>query len=267
MEKENNTLDNLIEPIVFVRKKLHHMGFLNTFWLKVIAIICMTIDHVGVAMGTTYVNGKTYLSGLMTYDTYYHLRIVGRIAFPIFCYLIVEGFFHTRNVLNYAVRLLVFALISQIPFSLMTRRDPLDFSMNLNVYFTLFLGLVTIATVDYFKKLYKKNTINLPVFIILSVVTVICTTTFAETIYSDYSSFGVVCILLFYIFRDKPIMLALGLFLAIHYMSNPTELYALIALIPIILHNHKKGPSLKYTFYAYYPAHMVILYFICQSMT
>lgn len=266
MENENNTLDNLIEPIVFARKKLHHMGFLNTFWLKIIAIICMTMDHVGVCIGTTYVNGKYYLSGLMTYDTYSFLRTIGRIAFPIFCYLIVEGFFHTRDVLNYAVRLLIFALISQIPFSLMTRRDPLDFSMNLNVYFTLFLGLVTIATIDHFRKLYKKNTINLPVLIILGAVTVLCTTTFAETIHSDYSSFGVMCIVLFYVFRDKPILLATGLFLAIHFMSNPTELYALIALIPIILHNHKKGPSIKYTFYVYYPVHMLVLYFIYNSM-
>ena len=99
--------DNKVtKPIDFTRKKLQRMGFLSTFWLKIIAIICMTIDHIGVCLGTVYKNGSYYLSGFMSFDTYNVLRIIGRIAFPIFCYLIVEGFFHTSDLKKYFFRII-----------------------------------------------------------------------------------------------------------------------------------------------------------------
>lgn len=257
---------NVTKTIDFTRKKIHNFGFINTFTLKLIAIICMTIDHIGLCIGTTYKDGSYYLTGLMSFDTYSILRIIGRIAFPIFCYLIVEGLFYTKDVINYTIRLFVFALVSQIPFSLMTRRTPFDFSKNLNVYFTLFLGLITIAVIEYCKVQRKREIINTPIFVVISFVTILCTTTFADTINTDYAGFGVIIIVIFYVFKDKPLLTFLGLLIAIFLMSNGTELYALIALIPIILHNHKKGPSAKYVFYTYYPAHMLILYFIYVAL-
>lgn len=258
--------DNVTSPIEFTRKKIHNYGFLNTFSLKLIAIICMTIDHIGLCFGTTYKNGSYFLSGFMSHETYSLLRIIGRIAFPIFCYLIVEGLIYTKDIINYAVRLFVFALISQIPFSLMTRRAPLDFSLNLNVYFTLFLGLITIATIDYARQQRKRGILNTPIFLIISFVIILCSTTFADSINTDYAGFGIIIIVIFYAFRDKPLLISLGLLIAILLMSNDTELYALIALVPIILHNHSKGPSMKYVFYSYYPAHMLILYFISTAL-
>lgn len=265
MENKEITIEDLTKPIVFVRKQIQRMGFLNTFWLKIIAIICMTIDHIGVSLGLIY-DGGFYLSGFMSMDTYNSLRIIGRIAFPIFCYLIVEGLYHTKDVLNYIVRLLVFALISQIPFSLMTRRTPFQFRENLNVYFTLALGLITIAAIDYFKELQKKGIFNKPVFFITSGVIVLCLTTFADTIRTDYAGFGVWVIVIFYVFKDRPLLTFIALYLTTYHMSTQTELYALWAMVPILLHNHQKGPSLKYVFYLYYPLHMLVLYFISQAV-
>ncbi len=106
---------------------------LSTFWLKIIAIITMTIDHTAVCLETPY---------------YTLMRGIGRIAFPIFCYLIVEGFFYTRCLWKYILRLFVFALISQIPFNLMLYKSPCYTGGYLNVYFTLLIGLITIYLVN-----------------------------------------------------------------------------------------------------------------------
>jgi len=262
-----NTIQDLSTSISFNRKKIHNAGCINTFWLKIIAIVCMTIDHVGACLGIIYVNQQYYLSGLMDMNTYSILRIIGRLAFPIFCYLIVEGLFYTRDVMNYIIRLLIFALISQIPFSLMTRKAPFAFDKNLNVYFTLALGLITIALIDYFKERSNKKDIPTPIFLLLSAVAIICSTSFADTINTDYAGYGVWVIVIFYAFRDKPLLISIGLLIATLLMSNTTELYALIAMIPIVMHNHQKGFSMKYVFYAYYPVHMLALYFVWLALS
>lgn len=263
----NRTLNNMSTSIKLNHRIIHNTGFINTFWLKIIAILCMTIDHVGACLGVIYVNNQYYLSGLMDLDTYSILRTIGRLAFPIFCYLIVEGLFYTRDVMNYIIRLLVFALISQIPFSLMTKKTPFAFEQNLNVYFTLALGLITIALINYFKKRYNSKDIPMPIFLLLSAVAIICSTSFANTINTDYAGYGVLVIVIFYVFRDKPLLISVALLIATLLMSNVTELYALLAMIPIVLHNHKKGFSMKYVFYMYYPAHMLILYFVWMALS
>ncbi len=264
---ENNTKpDNVTKPVIFDRKKIYHAGFLSTFWLKIIAIICMTVDHAGLCLGLVYKNESYYLSGFMSYDTYSLMRTMGRLAFPIFCYLIVEGLFYTHDVFLYTLRLFIFAGLSQIPFSLMTKREAFAFEQNLNVYFTLAFGLITIAAIEYFKKLEKKKTINTPIFVLLSAVVIICSTSFADTINTDYAGYGVVVIVIFYVFKDKPLFIAGALAIATHIMSSGIEMYALLAMVPIVLHNHQKGPSLKYIFYMYYPVHMLILYFISTGI-
>lgn len=258
--------ENVVKPIVFARKKIHQLGFINTFWLKIFAIIFMTIDHMAICLGLTYTDGRYFLSGLMTRDTYDMFRTIGRLAFPIFCYLIVEGLTYTKNVMNYIIRLFIFALLSQVPFSLMTKREPFVFQNNLNVYFTLALGLITIAVIDYFRKKQKKGEINKPIFFLISAVAIICTTTFADTIRTDYSGYGVLVIIIFYVFKDKPLLTLLALYIATYNMSSNLEMYALFSLIFIVLHNHQKGPSMKYFFYLYYPLHMLILYGISLAI-
>ena len=100
----------------------------NSFWLKMIAITTMLIDHVGAVL----------------LPQYPILRIIGRIAFPIFCFLLVEGFMHTHDVIRYMTRIGLFALISEIPFDLLFYGRILD-GTHQNVFFTLFIGLVMLT--------------------------------------------------------------------------------------------------------------------------
>lgn len=246
---------------------------MSTFLLKLIAILSMTIDHIGAAVGTTYTDGKMYLSGIIPKNIYFICRVIGRIAFPIFCYLIVEGYHHTKNIRKYALRLFIFALISQVPFSLAFFKSPFEFETN--VYFTLFFGLICVYLADYSKEKiskYKETKDNKLFFsCIFAYFAIIIIMVISILLHTDYSAYGIMLILLFYYFQidyplsDKEDLIKfIELFASIaiftYAFSSTIELFALFALIPIAFHNHKKGPSLKYVFYAYYPVHLLLLY-------
>src|SRR5258705_144389 len=101
---------------------------MNAFQIKVIAIVAMIIDHMG----------------LFFFPQYFIFRIIGRLAFPLFAWLIANGAYHTHNIGKYLQRLYLFALISQIPFLFANRLIDPHFS-DLNVLCTLFFGLLAIA--------------------------------------------------------------------------------------------------------------------------
>ncbi len=241
------------------RQTLKSCKCLNSFTLKLIAIICMTIDHIGAVIGTKYVDGKLYLSGAFKADFYRILRDIGRIAFPIFCYLIVEGYYHTSNVWKYTLRLFIFALISQIPFSLATHKTPFNFS-SLNVFFTLCMGLLCVILFPI-----KSESRHTPAQTAFSFISIIGISALSVLLNTDYSIFGILLILIFYIFRGEPVKIFIAMLICIVLFENPQELFALISIIPIALHNGKKGPSVKYAFYVYYPLHLTILYFIYKA--
>ncbi|MCM1287810.1 MAG: conjugal transfer protein TraX [Clostridium sp.] len=253
------------------QQKIRNYKCLNSFTLKLIAILCMTIDHIGAVVGTKYVDGNVYLSGILKADVYWILRDIGRIAFPIFCYLIVEGYYHTRNAWRYVLRLFIFALISQIPFSLAIYKAPFSFS-SLNVFFTLCMGLICVILLDSYRNhiIQEKHTASeyrpMSVQTALIFICIIGITALSVLLNTDYSIFGILLILVFYIFRDKPVKILIAMLICIFLFENPRELFALISIIPIALHNGKKGPSIKYTFYMYYPLHLTILYLIYRSI-
>lgn len=227
--------------------------------LKLIAIFTMLIDHIGAAVLFPYMQWKfpeviTALQGAspLAYftlsppsATYLTMRLIGRIAFPIFCFLLVEGFVHTRDVKRYALRLGVFALVSEIPFDLAFADRVLEFGYQ-NVYFTLLIGLVTIAAADRFAQDDLKRYLPL----VIGAVT-------AQLLTTDYSAFGVIFIFLFYQYHgnDKLRNIVTGIACA-------WEVTAPLALIPIQLYNGERGWKLKYIFYAFYPGHLLLLYFI-----
>ena len=206
---------------------------INTFTLKMIAIISMLIDHIGYAF----------------FPELKILRIIGRLAFPIFAYVLTEGFVYTRDVKKYMLRLGVFALISEIPFDLM-RRAVLFETSTQNIFFTLFLGVVMMY-------LISKTNIVIIQYGIVAFLILVC-----RFLHTDYSSTGLLIIIIFYIFRERKIekLLIVGLvFIAI---AGGIQIFAILALPLIALHSGEQGPKMKLFFYLFYPAHLFILYLI-----
>ena len=108
--------------------------------LKWIAVISMLIDHTAEVL----INHNAALTDPIWAQIYVLMRGIGRIAFPIYAFLLVEGFLHTRDVKKYLARMLTFAVVSEIPFDLAVFHTPFYWGYQ-NVFFTLFLGLLALA--------------------------------------------------------------------------------------------------------------------------
>lgn len=226
--------------------------------LKMIAIITMLIDHGSVILiengmlnGPFNFDAEAIMASptlLRWFQVDMILRMVGRVAFPIFCFLIVEGFLHTRSVQKYGQRLLLFALISEIPFDFALFGSAVYLGYQ-NVYFTLFLGLAAMEGIRRFQgSLFKQ----------LAVAAVCCVA--ASLLKVDYGAFGVFFMVLLYWFREHPLKQTLWGCIAIMW-----EVTAPLAFIPIRLYNGTRGKwNLKYVFYAFYPVHLLILWAIAQ---
>lgn len=167
--------------------------------LKWIAIVTMLIDHTGAAvLEKMLISGKygEVTAANPLYQTDMVLRGIGRLAFPIFCFLLVEGFLHTKNVWKYAGRLALFALVSEIPFDLAFQGEWLFMGYQ-NIFFTLLIGLlVMIAFQTAEEKIAAK-----PLRILCEAVVLLAGYVLADVMHTDYGGLGVVCIMLLYIFR------------------------------------------------------------------
>lgn len=217
---------------------------MSVFALKILAILAMSLDHIA----------AVFLSPINM--PYLLMRGFGRIAFPIFCFLIVEGYYHTRDVKKYMIRLAGFALVSEIPFDLCFYQRPF-YWQHQNVFFTLALGLITIYAIDEIKKRFSTSYIKA---LVLQFAVIILAMTTAWFLSTDYSMLGILIIIAFYVGRGNIIQIAISICIVTLYLGNTFQLYSLLALIPIYLYNGKKGPSMRYVFYVFYPAHMLILY-------
>lgn len=210
---------------------------INTFTLKMIAVITMLIDHIGCVFVPQYTS------------LYVVLRVIGRIAFPIFAYTLAEGFFYTRNVKKYMLRMGILAIISEVPFDLALFGKPLEPEYQ-NVFFTLFLGLLM---------LYLLSKIWSPVLRILCLAAVFL---ISELLHTDYGMMGLLMIFWCYQFRDKKNIKIAGIALINVLLMGGLQSYAVLALIPILLHNGEHGPKRKGFFYGFYPAHLLVLYLV-----
>lgn len=223
---------------------------MNAFLLKLIAMILMLTDHIGALLIP------------MDSEAYIICRSIGRLAFPIFCFLLVEGFYHTRDVKKYMKRLAVFALISEIPFDLAFsgRTGKLAFLLQQNVFFTLLIGLAVLYGMNLIEKKYEKRSIIIGLLQGLSVLIGCTAAIFLNT---DYSFMGVLLIVAFYIFRGNKVLLTLALFFVTNFTGLPLEGLASLSVLFILNYNGKKGPQgNKYFYYIFYPAHILVLYFI-----
>lgn len=204
---------------------------LNSFQLKWIAIITMAIDH----------------TGAILFPSLPVFRYIGRIAFPIFCYLLVEGFFHTRDIQRYMGRLFVFAVVSEIPYDLAFRGVTLEFGHQ-NVFFTLFFGVFMMYAFEKASSLPVKTVEALFIMWLTAVLG------------TDYSYKGILLIGVFYVLREKFwIKMAAGA-LWNFTLNSSIQRFGAFAMIPIALYNGERGRSMKYFFYLFYPLHLLILY-------
>lgn len=218
---------------------------MSNFVLKIIAMVTMFLDHLGYAI----------------YEKFSYFNYIGRLAFPLYAFGISEGYLHTHSKKNYLYRLGTFAIISQAPFMLFCSIFNHEFA--LNIFFTLFTGLIAIIGYEKCSNKY------------VGLLLVACLANTAEFLHMDYGYFGVLLIFIFHIFKEKKlwmnisyVLLVLIKYLPLYIKSNlyyPYIILFICTLIPLIfinLYNGKKGLNIKYVLYGFYPVHLMCLYVV-----
>lgn len=244
--------------------KTHKKGISGST-LKIIAIITMVIDHIGaivienmlVERGLLEITtDQAFVTFLDANSLLYYMntvfRIIGRMSFPIFCFLIVQGFLHTHDLKKYLGRMFIFALISEIPFDLAFFGIPFYWGYQ-NIFFTLFFGILAISGIQIAEKKKEWNKITRLLFGLLSIGLCMGAVIVLKT---DYDILGILIISIMYLFRNKKMLSAsLGCLVL-------ETIPAFVSLIPIYFYNGEKGRSVKWLFYLFYPVHILLLYFL-----
>ncbi len=230
--------------------------------LHILAMVLMLSDHTW----STLLPGQAWLT------------CIGRIAFPIFAFMTVEGYFHTHNFKKYMKRMLICALVSEIPFNLMYN-GTIIYPYHQNVIWTFMIALLGMKLMDELKTKGKLwLTIIGDTFIVL-----ICAVLGFAT-FVDYYGTGILMVFTFYFFHERKWWCYLGQFLAMYYLNVEVlggfyyditiagihfelvqQALALLSFIPIWLYQGKQGyhtKAFQYFCYAFYPAHMLVLYLL-----
>ena len=223
------------------------MQILSGSALKVLAILIMLLDHSAAILLSVYPPALEPWFSVFgrSYSLYRVCRDIGRLAFPIFCFLLVEGFLHTRNRFKYGRNLFLFACISEIPWNYM-HTDTWTYERQ-NVFFTLFLGYLAFCAIEHFQEQQMMQVISMAVLLIA-----------AYYLQADYGWKGYVFLLIMYWFRYyKPAQAIIGS-CWLYY-----EWKACFAFLFINMYNGKRGfirgKFGKYFFYAFYPVHIAVL--------
>lgn len=251
--------------------------------LKWTAIITMFIDHTGAGILEKLITNpdislaENTVMLLRTIDIV--IRTIGRIAFPIFCFLLVEGFLHTGSRLKYAGNLLIFALVSELPFDFCFYGK--IYQGYQNVFWTLFIGLLTLWVVETIEKAELHRVLKYILYLLAAVAGL----EGAAFLCTDYAWMGVLLILCLYIFRSNlflqsaiPFIVFL-LSLAVndvgfsatliqrifHYLEAEWTVF-LSAFMIYRCNGRRYIKGGKYFFYAFYPGHLAVLYVIQQVL-
>ena len=248
---------------------------LSSAVLKNIAVVTMLIDHIGAVIVIrlliqkglygAMVDQEAYIAWVGQnrgmYGTYMAMRIIGRFAFPIYCFLLAEGFQKTRNVKRYLGRMLLFALISEIPFDLAFSGRLWNMQYQ-NVFFTLFIGLMVIAglrLVD--QRLAGPETWRKLAGVGLYAVIIVAGSALALALKTDYSFKGILAITVLYLFRShRKAQIWAGVIIFL--LMDGMEMIAALSFLLIWFYNGARGRQNKYFFYFFYPAHLLVLWLI-----
>ena len=218
---------------------------MNRNVLKIIAVISMLIDHIG-----------AYI-----FPDAYWLRCIGRLALPIFAFFIAEGMRYTRSRKRYVLTLLVFAIISQIPYGFLRE------FYYLNILFTFLIAIFAIFLIEN----YKKNETLYMIYLLL-LGSVLLFVEFLNIV--DYGIFGVLLILVFYFVKDKKLSLSLGaaclvlltlkmMLFAGFTLRSTVQFLSILSLLLLYFYNGNKGKvNLKWLFYIFYPLHLLVILII-----
>lgn len=213
--------------------------------LKIIAMISMVLDHVG--------------------DNFFPdqiwMRIIGRIAMPIFAFCVAEGFIHTHDKLKYLYRMGIFALISEVPFDLVTSGKVLEFTHQ-NIMMTFFWAILGLF-------LYENNEKNpTKMSQLLSGIIIFHFTISSLFMGLDYNMVAVGLIFIYYLLKDKAPFINNAVAAIYHALLRNVGIYwfGLLGFIPIFLYNGKRGIGLKWLFYIFYPAHLLLIWFLKQGI-
>lgn len=241
--------------------------------LKMIAMVTMLIDHFAATVLTQKIirspecfdaTRHLRMNGLVC--SYWIMRGIGRIAFPIFIFLLLEGFLHTRNRFRYIGRLLLFAAVSEIPFDFaftlsegMVRQGQIIEFTYQNVFFTLAIGLIVITVMEGIRALHADIILK----VILSLGVVALGAALAYFMHTDYDAFGVLAIVSVYLLRNTRKELRIAIPCVILSFTSLLELVALIDILPVSFYNGERGWKFKWVFYLFYPVHLFILAGIC----
>ena len=223
--------------------------------LKWAAIIIMLTDHIGASLIEQFIAGsygfpfpaQSALDGQFWYRIDLILRCIGRSAFPIFCFLLVEGAVHTHNARRYALRLAAFAAISEIPFDLALTRGAFSPQMQ-NVFFTLLLGFLCVQA---FRRCAEQSW--------KAWLFVFAACALAELLHTDYGAVGILVIVMMYLLRDRFWQMIIFSYLFLSLVMG-MEIYSLPGFLLLGLYNGKKGRQPRWFFYAFYPAHLLVLW-------
>lgn len=219
---------------------------MTIFIIKIIACVTMVLDHIKYAIPET--------EGILT-------NYFGRLAFPLYAFLLTEGYVHTKDLKKYYYRMIIFAIISQIPFMLF--RTLVGEWKMLNIMFTLLLGLIAITVYDKEKRKY----ISIPIIILLIWM--------GKILKVDYGWYGVTTVILLYLLKNNKSFIPFSylLLLIFYYYSRiksfnfGTEiilyiLFSWSSTFIMMIYNGKEGKKLKYFYYIFYPLHMIVIYLI-----
>lgn len=261
------------------QKMTQRRAIFDGFTLKMIAVVTMLIDHAAIAFLADTWSENSFSDPLYTF--YFALRLIGRFAFPLFCFVLVEGFFHTRSRLNYAIRLAVFAILSEVPFDLaLSSRDMkvTDRLLNWkqqNVFFTLLLGFLVIWAIEWWMQPWVKNKKpprtfgEISKFFLPMLGFIIVGALVAVAIRPDYKISGVVAIVFIYFAHGEAHpgmnMVRSGLILAIAGGAY-TELIVPAGYPLTEFYSEKRGRNWKWFFYVFYPAHLLLLFGLQQLL-
>lgn len=227
--------------------------------LHMMAMVFMLCDH----LWATVVPGNDWLT------------CIGRVAYPIFAFMIVEGYFHTHNLKKYVMRLFLFAVLSEIPFNLVMG-SRVFYPIHQNVLWTFLIGILCIYINERAKR--KGGMLRR---IVAGILTVGLAFVLGIVSFVDYNHAGVLTVLVFYFFRGRKWWCFLGQALLLWYINVEMlsgyayevqlfgetyfivrQGFALLALLPIWLYRGKQGThnkALQYFYYAFYPVHLLVL--------